>query len=69
MGWTPRLTANTRQQAEIRENQERVVWGIPRSQSLRWSDRRRMEAKVARLRMVTRAEVRYRDLLLKWTRR
>ena len=69
MGWTPRLTENTRQQAVIRESHERVAWGIPRSQSLRWSDKRRMEAKVARLRMVPRAEARYRTLLLKWTRR
>ena len=69
MGWTPRLTENTRQQAVIRESHERVAWGIPSSHSLKWSDRSRIEANVARLRMVPRAEVRYRDLLLKWTRR
>ena len=58
MGWTPKFTDNTRKQADTRESQERAVWGIPSSQSLRCSDRRRMVEKVARLRMVPRAEAR-----------
>ena len=58
MGWTPRLTENTRLQAASRESSERVDWGIPSSQPLKWSDRRRTDAKVARLRIVPRAEAR-----------
>ena len=59
MGWTPRLTENTRLQAAARESQERVAWLRPVCQAARWSPSRRMVANTARLSTVAAAEARY----------
>ena len=61
-GWTPRLAANTRPQAEARDSQESMEAGMWRPRVSRLSETRRVEANRARLATVPRAEARNIDL-------
>ena len=61
-GRTPRLAANTRPEAEVRDSHERVTGEMLRPQVSRLSETRRREANKARLATVPRAEATNIDL-------